>query len=736
MRLDFNPIAATVVDGGFFLLDSAFNLYRFEGERLLEQRSLLALPIDKPLAAWKGALKESGEAVLFGSRSIRYFSVLGGVAHKIELTAFAPEIAAENGDTVAVIDKAGFLTVGSLIKSKMISLAPATIHKPTALFFSSDSRYIFAATEDAQAIIYDSRLHRVSVQFDLPCEVRNGAFIGDGDLLLITANGEITVISFYAKGAIKAHLKLPSAASSALLITKDYAIVGTESGEVAAIELEKFEVIGSQKLLDEPITALKKRGDKLFVLGGKNEVSFVDLGELNSLVTKLFAKEDYHAIRALLSENSFTLLTDRFSELWEKAWKENAFLAAMEALENGESTKATVTAEPFMFDRKIASNFHEALGLAVHFKSLKTAAVRKDYLAIDRLLKLYPILKQSSSGITYINNLKTACEEAIAFAAAKDIESAQKRLEGFNNILPPFVTHIITFPDHFARFIELYNDREWAQLFDWCDRYPICRELPHFKQLENDVKTLEDSLKRTAEAHHYLATLPLIQALQDFAKMPRLNEPVLALLKFLDALGNDRVAAALEIAQEYPFLTDTASFDGFFIEYKNLLERATLAARSGDSDAVRFLTAKLTKLPLFAEPVAFLLRIAYTEEMRHIRIGAAVDWDETLLQYTKYFGVDPLVALAARAQEATDKLPTLSFGLRGYERFGFPTDIVHFVDLGAEKSGMFIHKAMIASMVFILISFVSLAAFLQKNDREVSGYNLYENIASDRPNNK
>jgi hypothetical protein len=731
MRLKFNAISACVAEECLYLLDSALNLYTLKNQEIVQSRSLLSAPRDKPIDFWRGALSRSARAIIIGAKTIRHFALGGSCAQLLEMTPFAPTLSAQQGDLIALMDDKGFLTIGSISTNKLISLCEEEILKPTALFFSSDLRYIFVANETKEAYIYDLQLHRINIIFELPTIVKKGSFLGNGDLILTTQSGDILIVSIYAKGAIKAHIKLPHKAHTSPLISKRYALFGLTSGEIVAIELEHFSICMRWQCLNESVVDLKMCGNIIIAIGAKNEVECYDLAKVSSDLRQLIAKEDYVAIYAQMKQNGFMLLIDSFNDFWEKAWKESVFPSAMSFLEEGLRDAAKTIAAPFLFDSRKRGKLNMIMGLAPHFKSLRDNVKANNYKVADELIGLYPILRESSSGKYYINCFESACEEAIKSLSSGSKEAADRALTYFKQAKETTINSIYAFAEEFAHFMALFNNGEWTQLFEWCERYPICKALPHYMRLMAKIDAIENELKENQEKHHYYAALQSIALLQEYAKTPKLDKNLIILLQFLDAIKNAHTELALSLVAQYPFLADSASFVGIHGEYKNIFERAKLAAQAGDSEVVRVLMAKLIKIEIFAEHIAFLQRIGFTEEMRRIRVGAGVDWSETLLLYTKYFGVDPLLMSAAIAQEVTDKIMPFTIGTKGYKQFGYPSSIVRFIDLGKEQKPLFIQKALIASMVFILISFVSLAALLQKTDRPAP-QQLYEDTRQER----
>jgi hypothetical protein len=608
-------------------------------------------------------------------------------------------------DLFAAIDSDGILQIFSIGDLGFYSLCPAFIRRPSALFFSADKRYVLAAEREGATIVFDLMLNRISLEIKTPKPIIGGAFLALGRLLLFCRDGDQLVVSRYAEGAPIDSISSPRA--SAVIVAARHALAGLESGTLAAIDITHNRISGSWKILSEPIAALFRRGENVFVVGEKGAAASFDLAELNKSCAIAIASEDYEASNALLSTSGFCLLNDQFCDWLERAWEESVYPSALRVLVEGKQALAREAVSPFWDDLPKRARFEEASLLSSELSELREAFKNRRMRETQALLSAYPILNESLTGKLYFDEWQNAVEGAIEDIREGEKEKAQKALSPFQDALEKGETarRIIDFPAPFLRAMERAKEQDWQGFAETCEREPICKGLPRFEARERKIAALEREMVFWADQHAYELALNAAKNLSALGAPPILKDPIAALLAFVEAIQKGKNKSALVLASKYSFLTDAPQFLIIFKECAARMERAWKAASVGDSQAVYLRTLDEAANPLYLDYAALLMRVAFTEEMRRVTVSGAINWEETLKNYERYFGRDPLLRLAFEAQEKTDLLRKSrgERSIRGYEHFDLPQTVLSFVDLGGNEPSRAFSKLTRISLIAALL---------------------------------
>ncbi|MDR2639249.1 MAG: PQQ-like beta-propeller repeat protein [Helicobacteraceae bacterium] len=670
----------------FAAIDGAGYLYRFDGGGAPTGKR----QIGEAKNALAARFLPNGELFLIKENAAIALSLkTGETLSKRTLSVKEIVCAAFSFDRYAVIDADGFLQVFSIDDTSRYSLCPLLVKRPSALFFSADGRFIFAAEREGRAIAYDLALHRVALETKTPKPVIGGSFLPNGRLLLFGRERDLFVISRYANGAALDSLSLPRAAKETLAPTSRYALLGLETGLIAAIDITHNRVARSWKALNEPIAALRVRGDRVFALGEQGAVESFDLAKLNESCALAVASEDCEAANALLAVSGFCLLNEPFCDWMERVWEESVYPSAARFLEEGKPALAKEAVLPFWDDLPKRARFEEEALLANELSQLRALFKNRRMRETQALLSAYPILSESLSGRLFFDEWQNSVETAIEFIKEGEKDRAVKVLSPFINALEKGETarRIIDFPAPFLKAMEFIKAQDWQGFNDLCEREPICKGLPHFEAKERRIAALEREFIFLSDQHAYAPALDAAKALSELGAPPVLKEPIGALLAFTQADQKGKRNSQLALAVKYPFLTDAPRFSALFEESKARLDRAWKAALEGDSQAAYLLTLDEASNPLYLDYAALIMRLAFTEEIRRVTVAGAVNWEESAANYERYFGRDPLLKLAFEAQGKLDALkktpapPTI----RGYEHFDLPQSILSFVDLGPKE---------------------------------------------------
>jgi hypothetical protein len=717
LNLDFKPLDATFIDGLFYAIDAIGFLYRFEKDGKFKDKRLVeslanAVAVDISAEGDVLAIRENIAISFSLGQKGEYSSKILGLK-EITRAAFC-------GDLFAVIDSEGFLQIFSR-RANFYSLAPALFRRPEALFFSPDRRFLFAAERDGSAIVYDLLLHRIALEIKPPKSVIGGAFLPNGRLLLLGRESDMFICSWYANGAAIDSISSPRTSPEALIVTSRYALVGLENGSLTALDLTRNHIARSWRLLNEPIAALKQRGDFIFVIGERGASESYDLSQLKESCAFAIDAEDYDAANALIATSGFTLLNAPFYEWLERAWEESVYPSAVRFMEEGKTDLAKEAILPFWEDLTKRELFEEALPRAAELGELREAFKNRRMRETQTLLNANPILNESLSGRLFFEEWKSAVEEAIERIKSGENDLAKKALEPFENALEKGETarHIIDFPASFIHALELYRTRDWQSFDAWCDKEPICKGLPHFEEKARKIAALEREMNSYADRHFYQAALDTAKELSAFGFNPILKDPIAALFSFLEAAQKGKDDTALALAAKYPFLTDAPQFLSVFKESAAHFERASKAAEIGDSQAVYLLISDEAKSPLFLDYSALLLRIGFCEEMRRVVVSGAVNWGETYKNYERYFGRDPLLQLAFNAQNQIEtlKITPANRAIQNYSLIGLPRAVISFYDLAkSERNDSVSTLTNIGwTLILIIVAIIALLVFVMQN---------------------
>ncbi|MDR2152445.1 MAG: hypothetical protein LBO72_06465 [Helicobacteraceae bacterium] len=686
LNFDAQPLDITKKGDSFLAIDAAGYLYSFGKNGKPNDKRL----IDEAAGALSARFLPNGElffikdnaAFLYSTEQNKTLSKRALGLSEIVLSAFS-------ADLFAAIDADGFLQVFSIGDVGYYSLCPALFKRPSALFFSADRRFLFAAEREGRAVVYDLTLHRVALDTKPPKPIIGGAFLTNGRLLLFCKDRDLLVASWHANGAAIDSLSTPRAAMEAVVTTSRYALVGLETGVIAAIDTAHNRVARSWKVLSEPIAAIRVSGGDAFAIGEKGAAERFDLGDLNRSCALAIAAEDYEAANVLLSVSGFCLLDEQFCDWLERGWEENVYPSAVRFLEEGKPSLAKEAVLPFWDDLPKRARFEEALPLSNELCELRLAFKNRRMREAQALLSAYPILNDSLSGRLYFDEWNNAVETALESIKDGETNKAAKALEPFINAPEKGETarRILDFPSPFLKALDAIKAQDWQGFNDLCEREPICKGLPHFERREREIAALEREMIFWADQHAYANALNAAKELGALGASPVLKDPIAALLAFIEAEQKGKRNSSLALATRYAFLTDTPQFFAVFKESKERLDRAWKAAEEGDSQAAYLLTLDEAGNPLYIDYAALIMRIAFTEEMRRVAIAEALDWEESAKNYERYFGRDPLLRLAYETHgklEALQKTPN-SRSVRGYEHFDLPQSVLSFVDLGREE---------------------------------------------------
>jgi hypothetical protein len=687
LNFDARPLDITKRGDRFWSIDSLGYLYNFDRNGKPKGKTR----IDEAENALSARFLSNGELFFIKENAAFVFSLEQNRRLSKRTLGLSPIVlSAFNDETFAAIDAEGFLQVFSIGDVNRYSLCPALFKRPSALFFSEDKRFLFAAEREGRSVVYDLALHRVALETKPPKPVIGGAFLTNGRLLLFCKERDLLVISRHANGAALDSLSLPRAAMEAVTTTSRYALLGLETGLIAAIDTTHNRVARSWKVLNEPISAIRLNGENVFVIGEKGAIARYDLSELNKSCQLSIASEDYDSANALISISGFCLLNEQFCDWLERAWEENVYPSAVRFLEEGKPNLAKEAVSPFWDDLPKRARFEEALPHLNELSQLRVSFKNRRMRETQALLNAYPILNESLTGRLYFDKWKNAVETALEFIKEGDKDKAVKVLEPFMSALEKGETarRILDFPSPFLKAIDAIKARDWQGFNDLCEREPICKGLPHFEYKERKASALEREMIFWADQHAYANALSAAKELSALGAPPVLKDPIAALLAFLEAEQKGKRGAALTLAAKYPFLTDTPQFLDVFKESKERLDRAWKAAAAGDSQAAYLLTLDEASNPLYVDYAALVLRIGFTEEIRRVVVALALNWEETAKNYERYFGRDPLLQLAYEAQgklETLQKTPNPRL-VRGYEHFDLPQSVLTFTDLGEKET--------------------------------------------------
>jgi hypothetical protein len=710
LNFDAQPLDIAKKNGALYAIDASGYLYDFDKNGKLRGKTRIDA-VENALAA---RFLPNGELFIIKENAAIIYSLEQKKELSARVLSLNPVVfAAFGGDLFAVIDAEGFLQVFSIGDANYYTLCPEFIKRPSALFFSADKRTLFASEREGRAIVYDLTLHRVALETKTPKPIVGGAFLSNGRLLLFCKERDLIVISWHANGAVLDSILLPRAAMEAVALTSRYALIGLETGLIAAIDFTHNRVARSWKALNEPIAAIKRRGENVFVIGERGAVESFDLAELHKSCMLAIASEDFEAANALLSTSGLCLLNEQFCDWMERVWEESAYPSATRFLEEGRSALAKEAVSPFWDDLPKRALFEEVALFANELSELRASFKNRRMRETEALLNAYPILEESLSGRLYFDEWTNSVEAAIECIKEGDKEGAFKILEPFMNALAKGETarRILDFPAPFLKAMEALKTQDWQKFNDLCEREPICKGLPHFELKERKIAALERDLVFWTDQRAYAPALNAAKALSALGAPPALKEPIAALLAFTEADQKGRRGSQLALAVKYPFLTDAPQFFAVFAESKARLDRAWKAAAEGDSQAVYLLTLDEASSPLYLDYVALIMRAAFTEEIRRVSVAGAVNWEETAANYERYFGRDPLLQLAFEAQgelEMLKKTPNTR-ALRGYQHFDLPQSALSFIDLGDKEPNRAFSKltrvGLSASLV-IVVAFV------------------------------
>jgi hypothetical protein len=587
---------------------------------------------------------------------------------------------------------------------KAASFCEKPIGNAQAIFADADGRFIFVSDDSLCAFIYDLTLHRIALEFRLPKPVSHGVFLERGRLLLGTKSGEALIVSWHGGGVLESAIALSSAASVAPIVSGNIALLPLTDGSLTAIDLIQNHAIYRWKVLDEPIERIDMSGDRFTVTGANGAIKEFDAKAARENVRILMAQDDITAIRNEIDVNCFLIVDDTLMEYLENTWEESIYPSALAFLAEGLRAAAEEIAAPFLFDGAKERALNEAIGCERQLLTLRFASKLKNNSLASRLIESCPILKQTSAAKLFISSLKLACEEAIALLEQGKTDEAKKRLAPFMKAKKEMCENIIGFHHAFAKALTLVKNDDTEAIFEYCEKHPIVKTLPHIAEAFERSEEMARSIGFFLERHDYLSIFERAKKLFFYPHMPRLDERTRALLDFINE--GDR-KKAFDLALKHPFLTDTKPFLRLLARYDDALNRANEAARSGRSDAVQRHFAKLSSFALFRSYIAFLLRIAFTTEMRSVRVSAAVDWDRSLETYTRHLGVDTMLLECLKEQNIKAHIERLQKNPRAYETAGFPETTLIFKDLSGVKRNDFPLRAATLILCLMLALFAS-----------------------------
>ncbi|MDR3162625.1 MAG: PQQ-like beta-propeller repeat protein [Helicobacteraceae bacterium] len=572
------------------------------------------------------------------------------------------------------------------------------------IFADAAGRFIFVSDDSLSAFIYDLTLHRIALEFGLPKPVSRGAFLERGRLLLDTNSGEALIVSWHGGGVLESVIVLPSAVSAAPIVSGNTALLPLADGSLTAIDLIQNRAFYGWKVLEEPIARIDMSADRFVITGENGAVKEFDMKAARENVVSLMALDDIAAIRNAIDANCFLIIDDALMEYLENTWEESIYPSVLAFLAEGLRAAAEEIAAPFLFDGAKERALNEAIGYERQLLTLRFASKLKNNPLASRLIESYPILRRTSAAKLFINGLKLACEGAVSLLEQGRIDEAKKSLAPFMKAKKEMCENIIGFHRIFAKALALVKDDDTEAIFEFCGKHPIVKTLPHIAEAFDRSEEIARSIGFFLERHDYLSIFERAKKLFFYPNMPRLDERTQALFDFIDE--GDR-KKAFNLALKHPFLTDTKPFLRLLARCDDALNRANEAARSGRSDATQRHAAKLSQFPIFRSYIAFLLRIAFTTEMRSVRVSAAVDWEKSLEIYARHFGVDTMLLECLKEQNVQAHMERLQKNLRAYETAGFPETTLIFKDLGSIRRNDSTLRVATLILCLMLILFAS-----------------------------
>lgn len=746
-------IDATSITDQLYLIDSEANLYMTNSQgALIRKKQILKEPPANPMPAWSAALSAKGDAVLLSGSNIRLFSFNKATnQRRFSTTPFTTKISAIHSGFrfVATIDEKGFLSVGSLSSQEIYFFACEIISSPTALFFSEDGRWLFVANAHNEAFVYDLLTLKLAIKFTTSKQVDGGIFLSNGRLLLTGSSRDLYFYSWHSKGVMLGHLPLIKVRVSAIMRSEKFAFVGLESGALAVIDTDKMELFRLWDFLDESVVFLKRCGNLIVAGGNRGEVRIFDATKNEVLIRECIKDGEFTEIKKLVEENIFLLANSELVEFLEELWEKTLFPSVVSLLEQGETKRALTLSHGFLDDPAKKQLIEVLISLGSKIKELKNAVKTRDYDKADELLNIHKVLRLTASGKIYHEEWINSYNSALDFLELNNQVEAKKSLELFLAVKSKTtaIETLINFPNVFikARSKLLINDIKG--FFEDVKKHPILTTMPHYHAIIDEGKRLEKELCHYSLRHDYKNELKCAKELIRFAPFALKAKYEIDRLKlellFQDSILKQNFSDALNLANEYIFLLDSASFAALYAPYQKRLIHAEESAKIGDSASMLLLLQEYIKNPILKESASFLFRICYANEMKNQVIDSVINWKNTFDNYTKLLGADLFICKLAKDLQVEDKLiPYISRkNLRSYENYGFIDSIMNYnpLDENLTKTKSSTSEKIVLILIivvaFILTTFV-LTTVMERPIKEYkeeikrdSPYKLFENLS-------
>lgn len=750
-QIDSFLLDSAYINGQLFLLDAKVNLHIVGGNNL-RTKQILKQPPTSALASWSAALKQDGEAVMLSKNSIRRFWFTKAASQeRFTTTHCMPKLSAISDKFVATIDECGFLSIGSLLTNDLYFTASEIFSDPTALFFSSDSRWLFIGTRsNNSAFVYDLLTQKLIARFSTTKPVDGGIFVDGGRVLLTGVQKDLFFYSWHSKGAMLSHILLAKVRSKAMFVSDKFLFAGLSSGALAVLDLQKMEIVRVLEMLSQSVVFMKKCDSFVVVGGSDGALAIYDASKNSQEIAEAVKNGEFLRIKNYIEDNYFLLAHNGLANFLEEVWENSVFPAIVSLIENGESTRAKEVGENFLCDVSKGDLIKTLFSLKDQIVDLKKSIRSKAYDKADEILSIHTVLLATNSGKTYQKEWMDSFNRALDLLESNNQIEAKALLNDFSTVAKKAeaIENLINFPKPFIAAREKLNSNDIRGFFEDITRYPVLTAMPHYELILEKGKQLEKDLYNHALKHDYkneLATAKELMRYAPFALKARVEIDRLKIeLQFQDYIHKSSFGSALDLASEHIYLLDSSAFVVLYAPYQKRLAYAGELAKKGEPDNLLTLLDEYLKNPLLKESALFLFRVAYTNEIRSIVMSSVINWANTFDNYTRLLGCDLLISSLAKELDKEGYLEPFKMrkNLMPPASDRLSDSVMNYDPINIPKpSSTTLEKVLftaIAIVVLIVTTYIFISVIekpMQEYKEEIkkeTPYKLFENIAKDR----
>ncbi|PAF53899.1 hypothetical protein BKH42_03975 [Helicobacter sp. 13S00482-2] len=546
---------------------------------------------------------------------------------------------------------------------KLSTFLPRRPDYISCIVFDSQSKIVCYASYDLTLTVYNLQKDSLICVIDTPSVVEDMIFFEkDTKIFYVCKSGETGI--FNLKTNKDEHQMNLSHWPTKIMLNTDesFVYIGTRE-DVLYVQSLKENLVGfSIQLSSKGVTCIKGFDDFIFICFADGSIQIIDRFYKIDEFLEILNQTGFEYAKIFADEHNVLLKTlEVYRRVKNSTWKE-VVKDVSKLLSLNEIEDVINITSPYFEDPMKEKEIKEYIAEKAFIQNFLGAFREHDYPKAYEIAMDHPCIKNLNEYQImeeYFDSIYDLAQQLIV----KDINSSKEKIQTF--LLPfehlpdkkPLIMTLINECDKYLLAEKYAKAKDFENYFLLVSECPFLKNTKTYKKMhficEKMTLQIQDliSAKKYPKAQEYLYFLATIEPFKDFAN--RFQNYLNNIDKFIESCTKKDYLECYKILLVCPELDSSEEYLALHEEINKVFEETKVIAQKGETAKTYANLKKFLPIEYWRNKIDITMKIAYLYEIKKALKddSLSVDWEESLIQYIKRYGMDDEICELCNKEE-------------------------------------------------------------------------------------